>query len=282
MGKHRGMDECNGTATSMPIEVYSPAQRSRDPVFLLPGLAGGSWLWHDAAAVLTAKGHPVAVLTDALGLHPQVHHHDRLVEEITEVVRNTFSEPVVLAGNSLGGLVATEIAAARPELVKALVLTGSAGLGEEPLPLSSAQLHTVSKNFAAEQAKRFFFHNDALVTRELTDRAYAPFQSASSRQKLAMLRSVRLTRDYDARHLFAVIAAPTLLVWGSHDHLTPAEPWRTAPSYFRRCRYAEIPSVGHSPMFEKPDEFVALVTAFLDDVADQHALSTFAATERIP
>jgi pimeloyl-ACP methyl ester carboxylesterase len=272
--------EQKGTATSMPIEIYRPVEALRDAVFLLPGLAGGSWMWEDAAAAFAAQGHPVAVLTDALGLHPQVQHHDRLVEEVTEAVRDAFPGPVVLAGNSLGGLVATQIAAARPEMVSALILTGSAGLGEQPLPLSSAQLHTVSKSFAAEQAKRFFFVNEDLVTPELTDRAYAPYLNASSRQKLAMLRSVRLTRDYDARHLFAEIAAPTLLVWGSDDHLTPAERWRIAPSYFRRCRYAEINAVGHSPMFEKPDEFVALVTAFLDEIAEGNAELTSTATER--
>jgi len=263
----------------MPLEFYAPPAKLRDPIFLLPGLAAGSWLWHDAATALAAQGHPVAVLSDAFGLHPEVHHHDRLVDEVTEIVRDTFSEPVVLAGNSLGGLVATEIAAARPEMVNALILTGSAGLGERALPLSSAQLHTVSKSFAVDQAKRFFFHNGALITPELAERAYEPFKLASSRQKLAMLRSVRATRDYDARHLFGSIAAPTLLVWGTEDHLTPADPWRDAPAYFRDCRYAEIPAVGHSPMFEKPDEFVALVTAFLDEVASDTTNLTSTATE---
>jgi 2-hydroxy-6-oxonona-2,4-dienedioate hydrolase len=274
------MGERKGASTSMPMEFYSPSEKLRDPVFLLPGLGGGSWLWHDAATALAAQGHPVAVLSDAFGLHPEVHRHARLVEEVDAVLRDTFSEPVVLAGNSLGGLIATEIAAARPEMVSALILTGSAGLGEEPLPLSSAQLHTVSKSFAVEQAKRFFFHNEALVTPELADRAYRPFLHASSRQKLAMLRSIRSTRDYDARHLFSAITAPTLLVWGSEDHLTPAAWWRDAPSYFRRCRYAEISAVGHSPMFEKPVEFVALVTAFLDEVSGGNADLAASATER--
>lgn len=274
------MPEPISAATSLPVEFYTPSESLRDPVFLLPGLAGGGWLWHEVATALAAQGHPVAALSVDLGLHPQVHHHDRLVEEVTAIVRDAFPGPVVLAGNSLGGLVATEIAAARPEMVSALILSGSAGLGEEPLPLSSSQLHTVSKNFAAEQAKRFFFVNEDLITPELADRAYAPYLNASSRQKLAMLRSIRATRDYDARHLFAVIAAPTLLVWGSEDRLTPPDPWRIAPSYFRRCRYTEIDAVGHSPMFEKPDEFVALVTAFLDEVAGGYAELTSTVTER--
>ena len=186
----------------------------------------------------------------------------------------------MLAGNSLGGLVATEIAAAQPEMVSALILSGSAGLGEEPLPLSSTQLHTVSKGFAAEQAKRFFFVNEDLVTPERIERAYEPFLNASSRQKLAMLQSIRATRDYDARHLFAEITAPTLLVWGSDDRLTPPDPWRIAPSYFQRCRYTEIDAVGHSPMFEKPDEFVVLVTTFLDEIAEGNADLAVTATER--
>jgi 2-hydroxy-6-oxonona-2,4-dienedioate hydrolase len=274
------MDEHKCAAPSMPIEFFEPTGPLRDPVFLLPGLAGGGWLWQDVATALAAQGHPVAALSVDLGLHPQVHHHVRLVEEITAVVRDAFPGPVVLAGNSLGGLVATEIAAARPEMVSALILSGSAGLGEEPLPLSSSQLHTVSKSFAAEQAKRFFFVNEDLVTPELADRAYAPYLKASSKQKLAMLRSIRATRDYDAKHLFAVITAPTLLVWGSEDHLTPPGPWRVAPSYFRRCRYTEIADVGHSPMFEKPDEFVALVTAFLDEIAEGNADLALTVTER--
>jgi pimeloyl-ACP methyl ester carboxylesterase len=274
------MSETVNAAAALPIDYYTPSGAVREPVFLLPGLAGGGWLWNDVATALAGRGHPVAALSVDLGLHPHVHHHDRLVDEIAGVVRDTFPGPVVLAGNSLGGLVATQIAAARPEMVSALVLSGSAGLGEEPLPLSSAQLHTVSKGFAAEQAKRFFFVNGDLVTPERIERAYAPFLNASTGQKLAMLRSIRATRDYDARHLFVQIEAPTYLLWGSEDRLTPPEPWRVAPSYFRRCRYDEIDAVGHSPMFEKPDEFVTLVSSFLDEVAEGYPELASTVTER--
>jgi len=61
------------------------------------------------------------------------------------------------------------------------------------------------------------------------------------------------------------IDLPTLLVWGEQDRLIPpayaAEFARLIPD----TRTTIIPQCGHLPQIEKPDEFLAAVTAFLDE-----------------
>ena len=60
------------------------------------------------------------------------------------------------------------------------------------------------------------------------------------------------------------IGAPTLLIHGSEDRLVSVDSARWAASERPDWSYVEMTGVGHVPMLEAPEAFVALVIDWLD------------------
>ncbi len=59
------------------------------------------------------------------------------------------------------------------------------------------------------------------------------------------------------------ITAPTLVVWGERDALTPLALGRVIAETITSARLIVLPNTGHSPMWERPEAFNAEVLRFL-------------------
>ncbi len=91
------------------------------------GLGGAHLNWMPPAPGLTRTGHLIAPDLPGFGYTPprrsySISSHAHAVVELLE----SLGVPAVLMGNSLGGLVAIQIAASRPDLVDRLVLVAPA------------------------------------------------------------------------------------------------------------------------------------------------------------
>lgn len=91
---------------------------------LIHGAWHGGWTWHKVAAKLKALGH--TVITPDLPGHGaeqtpvQEITLDRYARHVVEVI-DKCSEPVVLVGHSMGGIVISQAAEQRPERIQQLV-----------------------------------------------------------------------------------------------------------------------------------------------------------------
>jgi len=167
-------------------------------------------------------------------------------------------ERLSLCGNSLGGQVALDLYLRDPGRVEALVLTGSSGLWETQ---PNGNLPKATREFVREQARRIFY-DPSFVDDELVELVYAKVLDRSFARML--LRLAKDAQRYTLVDQLKHIAAPTLLVWGREDQITPpsvAELFhRELPSselvFFDRC--------GHAPPLEHPDRFAGEVRRFLD------------------
>jgi pimeloyl-[acyl-carrier protein] methyl ester esterase len=79
---------------------------------------------------------------------------------------------------------------------------------------------------------------------------------------------LRLLAHADLRSLAPRIAAPTLVVAGSHDVLAPAPAGAWLARAIAGARYAEIEGAAHAPFLSHRDAFLATVRAFLDEHAE--------------
>jgi pimeloyl-ACP methyl ester carboxylesterase len=151
-----------------------------------------------------------------------------------------------LAGHSLGGLIAAELAVQRPGTVRRLVLVAPAGvptgrgLAGHVLPLLATMRDAPP----------------ALVAHALRDGLRAGPES--------LLRGGLYAIRHDIRDDLAAVRIPTLLVWGERDPLVPrhlAEEWtRALPD----VRLVALPQAGHVPMFDAPAALADELRKFLD------------------
>jgi pimeloyl-ACP methyl ester carboxylesterase len=151
-----------------------------------------------------------------------------------------------LAGHSLGGLIAAELAVRRPERVRRLVLVAPAGVPTGRGGVSGHVLPLLATLRAAPLP---------LLAHAMRDGLRAG--------PAGLLRGGLYAIRRDIRDDLAAVRVPTLLVWGEHDPLVPphlAEEWtRALPD----VRLVVLPQAGHAPMFDAPAELAEHIRAFL-------------------
>ncbi len=86
------------------------------------------------------------------------------------------------------------------------------------------------------------------------------------RRALARLAIRLAAREGDITRELHRLAAPTLLVWGAHDRLTPLPLGRRAAARIPGARLVVFEACGHLPNLECPALFDRTVSAFLDAV----------------
>ena len=171
-----------------------------------------------------------------------------------------------LLGHSLGALVAGAFAAALPRRVERLVLAAPA-LGhradrDAPLPPPARDrlddLDALGPaGLAARRAPRLLSPAATPDQVERARAAMAEIDPGGYRQAVAMLARGDLHADA------ATIAAPTLVLVGGADAVTPPAGGRALAGAMIRARLREIPGAGHLSYVERPAAFNAAVREFL-------------------
>jgi pimeloyl-ACP methyl ester carboxylesterase len=127
-------------------------------------------------------------------------------EIITELLEE-FDGPAVLIGHSFGGRVAVCLAAARPDLVDGLVLTGT------PLVRLSPRRRPPVAYRIIKQLNKWGVVGDDRLEQEKRKRGSADYRAASG-----IMRDVLVTvvnESYEAE--LKAISTPTALLWGKED-----------------------------------------------------------------
>ncbi|HNN94113.1 MAG TPA: alpha/beta hydrolase [Pseudomonadota bacterium] len=93
-------------------------------VVLVHGLGGAHTNWGLVGKRLSGRVRTLAVDLSGFGRTPWLGSSkiDRQVELVTALLRAEAQKPVLLVGNSMGGLIALRVAATAPELVSSLLL----------------------------------------------------------------------------------------------------------------------------------------------------------------
>jgi abhydrolase domain-containing protein 6 len=168
--------------------------------------------------------------------------------------------PIHLVGHSMGGWISLAFAATHPDLVARLVVVDAAGLRFEPdlslqrvlLPETAADVRDlIAANFHRPPRLPGFVLRDVLRTcrREVTSRT-------------EILRQLVYGAEFLDERL-ASIVAPTLIVWGRGDVITPLELGDRLASGIADAELIVFDDCAHSPNLERPARFNELLLAFL-------------------
>jgi pimeloyl-ACP methyl ester carboxylesterase len=272
---------------------------SGPPMLLVHGLGGSHLDWSDVAEPLTQR-HQVWSLdligfgrTPLAGRRATVAANQAIVDRVAERVGG--GRPVVLVGNSMGGLISILEASRRPERVAALVLVDPA------LPASrGARLEVmlavafmvmvrprvgpwmIRSHGRLRGAERLV--DDVLKLCTVDPSRISPAtrqaqieltrwrqdQDESPRAFLDAARSLLQWlwhRDTVEDHIRRV-QAPTLLIHGDHDRLVQVRAAGVVASLRPDWTFRVLANTGHIPQLERPETFVRLVHGWLDTVEE--------------
>jgi pimeloyl-ACP methyl ester carboxylesterase len=217
------------------------------PVVLLHGLAGSGRWWAKNIDALMARFRIYAVDLAGFGGSRRLGRF-RLDEAVASLIAWMDSAKIVRAsvvGHSMGGLVAARLAAEAPDRVDRLILVDAAFLTFEP-----------GKTKLALGLLRSFWSMQRDIILLLTRDSLRAHPLSLGFATLDLLAT-------DWRPVLSRIRAPTLIIWGEHDTLTPESIGRQIAASIPDARLVFIPGAGHNAMLDRPDAFNAEVIAFL-------------------
>lgn len=162
----------------------------------------------------------------------------------------------VLMGHSMGVLVALAAAAAWPERVAGLVLVN----GGARLPVSPEVWVRLSDDFARFGKWLARLTWSPSTSRDLIERWGAVALTADQEITTADFRAAE---RFDATPLLPRIRAPTLVLGGEDDLMTPPSLTRALAAGIAGARAVVVPEAGHMLPQERPEPFFAELDAFL-------------------
>ena len=227
------------------------------PFVFLHGLVGLNDHWEQSAHALGPHARAVMLEFPLLDLQGE----DCSIHGVTELtirfLERYVREPAVLVGNSFGGHVALRVAVDRPQLVSGLVLAGSSGLTERTT-VREVQLRP-SREWLVEKIGELFFDRSKMNHGDV-DRAHRELSRRGGARAM-----VKLSRSARRNHMgdrLSEIKAPTLLVWGKQDAVTPPEAADQFHQLIRGSKLVWLDRCGHAPMIEQPEQFASLLIDF--------------------
>ncbi|MEU7559042.1 alpha/beta fold hydrolase [Streptomyces eurythermus] len=266
---------------TLAIRSRRPAREGLPPALYVHGLGGSSQNWSSLMAELADAVDSEAVDLPGFGDSPPPDDGDYSVTgHARAVIRYLDSAgrgPVHLFGNSLGGAVATRVAAVRPDLVRTLTLVSPAlpelriqrtavPTGLLGVPGIAALFTRLTKEWTAEQRVRgvmgLCYGDPGRVTpeafqhavEELERRLRLPyFWDAMARSARGIINAYTLGGQHGLWRQAERVLAPTLLVYGGRDQLVGFRMAAKAARAFRHSRLVTLPDAGHVAMMEYPD-----------------------------
>ncbi|GAA1040688.1 alpha/beta fold hydrolase [Virgisporangium ochraceum] len=257
------------------------------------GLAGSALNWSAIAPLLTGRCRLLAPdlaghgRTESLGRSTTVHANRLLLHRFVETVPG---RPVILMGNSMGGMVSLLEAEAAPEAVAGLVLIGAAFpfVPAFPDPLVAAMFAAYATPGIGRiiMARRHAMPPERQVSALLdlccVDPSRVPADVVSEHVELARHRAgvAGVERDllHAARSVVATagiihggsyrrgirtVRVPVLLLHGARDRLVPVAASRAIARAHPSWPLVVLPDVGHVPQLEAPAETADLILGWL-------------------
>ena len=209
------------------------------------------------------------LMCDARVFAPQIEHFSRKravtvapislgerIEEIASGLLDQLPHRFALVGLSMGGVVALEIARRAPDRVSRLCLMATDAQADTPQTAAAREAHMVgAKAGRLEDVMRKIIGSETLapgarrvpILNDVIAMALDQGSAVFERQMRA------LQRRPDQQGALRLIKAPTLLLCGAHDQLTPVRKHAFMAEMIPSSDLKVIEDAGHLPTLEAPE-----------------------------
>jgi 3-oxoadipate enol-lactonase len=271
----------SGTAHANGQELYYEVHGDGPPLVLLMGIGYDSSLWTLAQVPALSTQFRVVLMDNRdAGRSSRADHPYRIADmadDVAGLLDTLAIQRTHLLGLSMGGLIAQEFALRHADRLDRLVLTGTgaapARSAVDPIEIWSwVKAHDPSGDVFGEQQCVSLFSTAFLRNRDaVRDTAEMLASNPHPMDPEAYARQAHAYLQFDSLDRLGAITAPTLVIVGEQDLLTP--PWiaREVANTIPGSRFEVIRGDGSSHVvpIERPDDFNRLVSNFLASAPDQ-------------
>jgi pimeloyl-ACP methyl ester carboxylesterase len=229
------------------------------PIVLLHGAGGNHLHWP----------HNLRRLADHKVFAPDLPGHGKSsgigmqsIQKYAEAIANWMEaieiKKAVIGGHSMGGAIAQTLALEYPKLVSGLILVATGA----KLSVNQDLLHKLSTPASTPAAIDFIIKWSWMpgTDKKLLEKV---------QEQMLEVRSSVVYGDYLACNNFDLtdslnkIKAPTLLIAGEQDKMTPLDLQQQLENGIKQAELTVIPEAGHMVMLEKPDLVAKEARSFL-------------------
>jgi 3-oxoadipate enol-lactonase len=246
------------------------------PLVLLQGLGVGRWGWEPIVDRLARQFRVITIDNRGIGASdaPAGSYSTRVMaSDVVAVLDDAGVASAAVAGTSLGGMVAQELALAHPDRVDRLVLVATIPGGRltAPMPLKTAYLLTWAPLMRSEQRLRGFIeHNlgpETLRRRPRVVRRLMALKRAHPQSEHAWRAQATAGVLFDPLGRQRRITQPTLILQGTADQVVNPVNAELLADLIPGARLRYVDGAGHLVAWDEPRQFARVVARFLTDRA---------------
>ncbi|MFT6036395.1 MAG: pimeloyl-ACP methyl ester carboxylesterase [Marivirga sp.] len=229
-----------------------------EPLVLLHGLFGALSNWEWVVNRFSTNYRVIIPLLPIYEMPIKKAGLGALTDFVEGFVNMMEINKMTLIGNSLGGHVALIYILRHPEQIDRLVLTGSSGLFENTMGGSFPKRG--SYDYIKERVA-YTFYDPKKATKELVDEVFETTKSIPKCMRIVAI--AKSAQRHNMATEITKITAPTLLVWGLNDTITPPIVAHEFDKLIPNTTLRFIDKCCHAPMMEQPEEFNEILESYL-------------------
>jgi 3-oxoadipate enol-lactonase len=261
----RGEEEMPGLPAVYMAGLKGP------PILFLHGVGGDHAAWRPQLLHFASGYRCFAWDMPGYGASPvRAMSFPALAEALADLVDGLGLSKVHLVGQSLGGMIAQEFAAAHPGrlLSLSLIATSPAFGGSDKAwqqkfvddRVGALERGATMPQLARDNIRRIVGPSADPVGVEIAVGCTANLPVESYKQ------AIRMIVGFDRRDALTNIKVPTLALAGAVDTVAPAAMMEKMAAHIPGARFIAVPGAGHLINLEQPDAFNAALGGFLAGV----------------
>lgn len=246
------------------------------PLVLIAGVGYGAWFWHKIVPALSARFRVITFDNRGAGASdkpPGPYTIAEMADDTAGLLDALRIERASILGHSLGGFIAQDLAARRPDLLSRLILAGTSHGGPSAIPIPEEAVSILlqregnpfdlfRRGVAVATAPGFLERRPDAVKELLRYRATGPVPPAAYQAQVAAGAAMGLLSDADVTARLSAIRVPTLILFGEHDRVVPTGNAALLARKLPDARITILPGTGHLFPLEDPDATAAAIASF--------------------
>ena len=274
--EHR-LELAGRTTRALELEGEGP------PLVFVHGYADSADTWRLVLERCAREGRRAIAIdlpgygeADRLVAGPVLPQYDTLVGELITRVADEAGEPVILVGNSLGGVVALRLGADTSLPLLGIAPIAPAGLEmprwftaierdvvlrtilNSPVPMPEAVVRLI----LGQVYRQLAFSSPSAAPDGLV-RMFTSHHGSVRKLQHVLSMGRRLLPELQSPPPLAAIRVPVLLLWGDRDRMVTHHGAQIVLEALPATEHVELVGCGHCPQLEEPERVAELLLAFL-------------------